>query len=555
MDALHDDPRLALAALRFHEITRVLTAQPDVPDAAQRDALQEMLNVIAEQNEWRFFVDAAHNLGHQGSTVMLARRLIDLTGFAGRALFVFAEPADHRRERTARKLALMFGGLDPTRIEEETASYRSCRDIRFLEFSHRCRLREPAAFGFCGGADDMAFNYAAELKVRFLLRLQPYRWDDLASKRSHACYQSSRIEQPDGRHLYLVDAWPPFRELSIDMGDLPPVDDALWQWFTNVQQFDPALGGRTRNLRALIDAAGCAESRPLLWPVYGLQHLRDGGAKVLLMCVMAASRLQAVLRRPIVIASFSPNDEIRGWDQLLQPLENDLHNRRGEMTELRLALRHLQRQDKHAPSSADMDAFVAMLADRLRPEPDSCVRLKLHRGHGSSAGVKDISRQLAAELSDAQCGGVHVVMIGTVPMDLFNDMLARAGLPAIVEGQASVNLLRCLDRPCLQIVRSALAFGPGALPGIDVSRGDETINLRELPAVLRDLDTAGSDPAAYWNALDHVTAFVSRCAADLSEPMPSRGTVGIRRPVHSLDKLSIGLLALRELVLAETAVA
>lgn len=53
-------------------------------------------------------------MGHQATTVSLLKQLIDRTGFAGRATLVYADPVKVAHGDTARKLAYLLVGLDPT---------------------------------------------------------------------------------------------------------------------------------------------------------------------------------------------------------------------------------------------------------------------------------------------------------------------------------------------------------------------------------------------------------------------------------------------------------
>src|SRR5262245_10235800 len=90
-----------------------------------------MLDRFADEPELRFFVDGTRNMGHQASTVLLMKRLIDRTHFTGRVTVVYADYDKPLLGRTAEKLALLIPGIDPARLGECVVSYGSCPHIAF----------------------------------------------------------------------------------------------------------------------------------------------------------------------------------------------------------------------------------------------------------------------------------------------------------------------------------------------------------------------------------------------------------------------------------------
>src|SRR4030095_11042498 len=119
-------------------------------------------------------VDGTRNLGHQASTVLLMRRLIDRTQYTGRVTVVYAEYDNPPLGRTAEKLALLFPGIDPAHLDQCIATHGPCARIAFRRLSAAHPLGEQVAFGFTGGADEMGVDYCAALHVPHFARIPAY---------------------------------------------------------------------------------------------------------------------------------------------------------------------------------------------------------------------------------------------------------------------------------------------------------------------------------------------------------------------------------------------
>jgi hypothetical protein len=259
----------------FSKLMQLFAGAEELEDPFVTPAKESVLAPIGTQAELRFFVDGTANLGHQAATVHIMRRLIALTGFAGRATVVYADiRTDETVGRTPEKLALLMPGLDASAIDTAVVAHGSCRDIRFLNYDRRGELEGEVAFGFTAGADDMNINFARELKVRRFLRLQPYLWDDDASKKDEQFYESSRIETPAGEYFYPVDDYPPFRAIPYKY-----------------------------------EARDCGTPDPdraaAVWPVYGLHQFRSRARQIVEDMVWIGSRTG-----PVTILLINPPDEV-----------------------------------------------------------------------------------------------------------------------------------------------------------------------------------------------------------------------------------------------------
>lgn len=563
------DASLLAASRRFASLAHAFSGDVNRDKDGPPPALAEILALLSEQAEWRVFVDGSANLGHQATTVTILRRMIELTGFAGRVVIVYADYGRAVLGNTAAKLALMFAGVTPGRLPESVAAYASCKDIRFLPFDRCAELSGAIAFGFTGGADDMSSNYAHLLNVRFFMRLQPYLWETPGPGGGAPYQESSRIEQPDGRHLCLLEAYAGLRRLPIRLPHTDAAADAAtWRWYADLQAFDEGLACRTRNARATLNACSgvhpSAAQAPLLWPLYGFQHFRQTAAELLLACAVVALRCQRRAGRPVVLCSFSPQKELKRWTDLVAALASDAcaGNTCLPALEDALARRHSRELAMGLLSPDRLHAWTQTLGTSLF-ERDARPSVLVHRGYDDSAGRwTDIGDQLDAAIGQAPRSTVHVLDLGPVAMDVFHQFMAHSELPPVIEGQASVNLMQCLGRPYLQLPRAGAAVpdgGPVSARGHawEWRRDREAQGAARIAAALCDLrprrwlqPDSSRKHQAYSDGIDGIAGFMlaqARRCGGIAIPCTLAGR---QRPRNTPDKLSITLLALREVMLA-----
>lgn len=546
---------LRATAARFARSARALASRRDLGDDELAPQLVEMLDLLAEQPEWRVFVDGTRNFGHQASTVMLLRRLIDLSAFCGRVVVVYADYGRPLLGNTAAKLALMFTGVDPGHMSDAVASYGTCEDIRFLPFERRSELVDPAAFGFTGGADDMSVNYALQLKVRFFARIQPYLWDDPPSAKADPYYESSRIEQPQGTHLYLVDAFPDFQYLAIRVAgtysaSIAPAD---WRWYAEQQTFNQDLAHRTLNVQAVL-------STPTRrWPVYGLQHFQDHCAEMFLACVLIALRVQSTLPGPVVLCSFSPHEEVEDWAVLIDALASDLQSGNPHLAALRKALvrRYATGLAQGALAPDLLDAWLGTLSGWLM-QHGRAAQVRVHRTY--ETGMRrwiDCSQQLEQALHAPSSPSVHVVELGTVPMDVFNHCLVQGQLPGIIEGQSTANLMTALGKPFLQVLRPDHVIKNGYARHHHDKRvplmADEAA---QVAALMRDLlpqrwfdSVSPPSQTTYFSDVDCIANFLREAGNPATRVGSYFQETGRYFSRNVQDKLLMALLAMRETML------
>lgn len=474
------DAGLKSALTRFAAAAATLAGRCEPP--------QDLLQLLAEQPEWRVFVDGSKNLGHQASTVLLLRRLIDLTSFAGRVVVVWADHGRAALGRTDEKLALLWPGLDATRLDRTRSSYRSCRDIRFMPLAEAFALRETVVFGFTGGADDLDFNGAAALNVCYFMRLQPYRWDDPPERRAMPYFQCSRIEQPDGRHLYPLEGCAALRRMPLRLASPTANGDAL----------PPGAGTSLWRLHERVDA--------LWWPIYGLQHLADAAPHIMLTCTLLAMAHAHRTGRPVVLCAFSPSGSSTRSTALLEHLAA-----KGTVVPLGSALRRWR--DAHAPG----------------------VTVAVHEAASDPHALAELEQALQDPRS------VQIVDVGPVPMDIFHRFLAAADLPCVIEGQATANWLVGLGRPFLQLVRADASWLDDTEEAVPGGLGDAGRTI----GALRYAGDGVDGPTL--EALARLSAALGGAPSQSGSGTDDR-VIEANGPIN--DKLALMLIALREVMLS-----
>ena len=550
-------------AKSFGRLAGLYLGTVNVEDDFIGPEMSEILALIARQEELRFFVDGTRNLGHQASTISLMKRLIDRVGYAGKIRVVYADYDNKLLGRTGEKLALMLPGLDPSRMDDCVLDYGTCRQISFVNYQDRDVLQQEIDFAFTGGADDMSVNYASELKVRYFTRIQPYLWDDEASRKNDPYYETSSVERPDGYCFYPVDACPDFRLLAYKYraGRHNVVEEEVWNWYSETGQYDNGLKTRTRNIRALREL-NSSSGQTLLWPVYGLQHFHVHVAHMVLNIVFSAMLAQSALGKNIVILSFSPPERITGWDGFVGPLADDLGRGDAGLSLFREALAKRPEDGtlpEHMPAVHGMDDMIEAIPAGVHRWIGSGGRLRLISGHDESGITSlDITQQIDDAVRYARPHDIVFVSMGTVPMDVFNAVYAAAGIPGIIEGQTMSSLAISLGKPFLQIPRPGHVIRnsyPSCLPGADFSRISAEMNdiATQLGTTsLADcLDAGGTaSPSGCFAGIERVSRFILDADDGNREISAYFGAVAeyFQKDIH--DKLMIGLLALREVMRA-----
>ena len=499
MHATH--PSFSGASTAFRALAQALTAGTHDQNISAR-ALEDVKSLFIGESEIRVFIDGTKNLGHQAASLELLRRLLDITLFRGEVVVLYADYGRALLGATAEKIGFLLQQTVGTSLESITFTHHRGARIRFVPYDRRRSLPPSARYGFSGGADDMGVNYAAELGVDWFLRLQPFLWDDMAGQKSDPYYESTRIEAADGRMFYLVDAWPPLRDLPLKspIASRRPLG------------VDKILGGEAI---ATIERLGYA-----IWPIYGLHHFRSLTPTITFNLVSAALILSAWLGRSIALLSFCP-------------LDNDL----GQLPLLARLTRVLSDEDLLIDEIPDLDdpSQQSMVTTTLSAIPRPA---KLEFVNPEKVGFDVTPCSISSNRAQ-----VAMVQLGPVAPSIFEKTLCDAPLPPLIEGQSTANYLLNIGRPYLHVLRPEHVIKNAYVSGV-VAPGQSDLVSHMNGIVQRIVHPYDSSMCGRETAAECLAQLILRMRDPLSDEAKYFASFSdwLARDEH--DKLVLGLLAL-----------
>lgn len=162
----------------FDAFKNILGLQPGEWSQRVAYGAQRMGAKLAKESTIRIYVDNTPNFGNQASSVLLMQTLIDSYGFNGVNKSVWMVYKTQHETLTRDKLAVLIKGFDSS-SPAATATYKGVT-INFANIETGLAHAATVNFGFSGGADPFSGSdvnwFAANLKVNFFLRMQPYMW-------------------------------------------------------------------------------------------------------------------------------------------------------------------------------------------------------------------------------------------------------------------------------------------------------------------------------------------------------------------------------------------
>lgn len=384
---------------RFQQSASLLEQHPHKSCRDTSPRLRQLLALLAQQKIIRCYIDGTKNLGHQASSVNLILRLIDELSYRHHIEVLYTENNKASLGVTSEKIASLLPGLSLLPNGKLLGNYRETT-LSFTPLDPLCWDLPRVLFGFSGGADRMDINYARKLHVEYFLRLQPYLWDDLEEEKINPFFVASRLETFEGPHLYLCDAWPPFRNLPIKISTAynKPYGDM------GCNAADPP------NTEPL-------HTQTLIWPVYGLHHFSCSAGGIAIRLGLCAALLGHELSCRIKLIFCCPIAQNIKWQRAtasrIQQLLNDQH--------IWYYLRS---------NCTESDAISLLsTADSL------------------------IDEQGLTHSIEYGGGAVEILFPGPLPPHQFQQLLAKSRLPAVLEGLASLNEAVQINCPFIQLLR------------------------------------------------------------------------------------------------------
>ncbi|NNA55332.1 hypothetical protein [Pseudomonas koreensis] len=468
--------------MKFKDLLDTLMAGDTVNTHFTEEGIRLFKAYLLTLLEIRVYVDGTPNFGHQASSVHVLKRLIDVSGYAGRVTVVYRASDDG--VSTPRKLATMLTGLNPDDINNAVIGYGTCNDIRFVQYTDDLDLA-PLAFGITGGADDEdempeTHNLANALNTDYFLRLQPFAWrytadiEDGGDGEEH--YEVNRIEIndriPADEHLIDIGEQNDiFNQLAyyFDPQRVQTVPNATWLWYETTQTYDQTLADRTAAAHVLFDALAL---RPTIrtQPVYGLHHPQFKSGEILLNILTAQRQLHS-------------------WPQFPQPIvmpvfHRDINGLVATLTAFRAgrdALRDFLRGDYNTEGDVALNTRIDLLVTAVYDRwPDTSYA-------DDFIFIPDSTHApaLAQTIADLADRKILLILMGSVPSAVYNAFFSQAQLPCVFEGQGTSSLVISQGRAYLQIPRDTIT--PFNYPSLEFAEQNHSVISRQCATIAKNV--------------------------------------------------------------------
>lgn len=425
----------------FKDLADLLNKTADEERAAMFPiALDNFGAILRFYPELRIYVEAASGMGHQASSVLVMKRLIQVFGYTRRIRIVY-QAGNADTGPTVEKLAILIPNFDPQNPGADINVLGAT--VSALEWNNRGQLA-PAAFGFTGGAD-IDTNLATELRVAYFLRLQPYFWLEAQRIERFGTDDGADLNELFGIDFYRRAYWYPPANLTAND----------WTWYkthgTPTQQAHTALA------QTLLDNLGAIH----LCPVYGVRERSETGQLPDETLAQIAVAVQAAKRAgytgPAVVVSLDDGILPASYDSLATILEGGLSRQEVQYQQAAAeAEEELKKPALPPDQRQQLQARVTATAGLLR---NAALRKQFLKETGlgreivllPSATVSELTTALQTLRNDPD--QVLVFQLGSVPALVYQTIFQRATLPQFFEGQGTANLALTLGLPYVHIPR------------------------------------------------------------------------------------------------------
>jgi len=404
--------------------------------------------VAAPHNHIRMYVDSGGGKGQQMAAVRLLDRLLAPVnppvnpgvpglGFAGAVDMVYADGA----ESTLTNLVELLGWQAGT-----TRGQYGNATLTLIPFSQRGKLGPAVTYGFSGASDPNTIT-AADLKVTYYLRLQPFQYshrDELVFSDGTASLDLATVAQLGGAS---------FHQRGVYIA--PPALPFNWGPYLNDPDHNKAR--RVGVLQWLIANMGGAVNPFRLLVVYGVTNVAenalgsDANSQVaeIVLGVMASQRTLAGAARPGALPAVIVN--LSRFEALGGAAANMTFG--GVTSLLAKGVTPLEMVILRNPDNPQLGAVQATIKAR-----DSYLD-RAQASHRTSFLVEPTAQQTQTQVQDWLLGIVPPapacpasqrvlwVQLGPIPPPAFDYVLLQSDLPPVFEGNNTANVALNSGRP------------------------------------------------------------------------------------------------------------
>lgn len=455
------------------------TTQDDKPFKEGLEAFRELLK---KERVVRLFVDGTPGMGHQASSIGVLRALTEPSdeihkGLAYEGTVEIYYQQFQGGQATEEKIQDLLPEVEWKQGQGQLLQGKLHKATLKLAKYPVPNLQQELTFGFTGGADSTISpsdkakqNFRAGLRVRCLLRLQPYRWDwpNQIQRPAH-----KGVTHTQARDLMKVQ-WlggESFRERAYYM---PKPQMTAAEWLKYVRSKEPDLKRKATILQWLTQEAQLEQYD--LCVIYGFRYpahceaapLPYGAADALLnlLCGILVSQRNRrgqprPKAKPVIVVNL---DELEFGDQgypsfayfesVLKGGPNNCEvvlGLPGQLQQLRDRGRPLPEHLRDYAYRIDRRKNYFQKIGAVKNEKFN--RLQFRRVHQDGNWDLDRLKNLCKNWLAKEPDRVLFLQVGKVPPQMFNYVFSRSTLPTVFEGQNTANLALNLGRGYFHVSR------------------------------------------------------------------------------------------------------
>ncbi|MEN0003815.1 MAG: hypothetical protein AAF798_06715, partial [Bacteroidota bacterium] len=442
-------------------------AENEVLTAAKLQELQAFFG-NDQVTEIRFYTGASSAFGHQATTLLLIRRIIQL-GYTKTIRLVYEEDAN---DPVPQKLKVLLPGYDPNH-PEGVYQLDGVRPITITAFSS-FTASNPAEgqLGLTGGLEGKS-NFADRLNVRCFLQLQPFQWTLAKNNlwvKGNATPTVLEKEAVLGSAAFIQQAY---------FMSPPVVTDAQWDTYT-IGENGEDLGNEIVDTALVIaDAVISPEAEQLnFMPVYGIGVDDAGQLRTLpglpysilfnlIAGIAYAQQHGSAQNKKGVIIGLVADIGKKNWEYLIQLIN-------GEET---------------GEDYSNVNKYITQsnLRNRVIFPPKRTVDGKTTYSFFSAELSNTIIPALQAEQ-------ILIVPIPNLPPDVFNYLYSIANYPFVFEGKGTANLALNLGKPYIHLAKGGRRVYPAINPGDSAVGGVQQSLMESMSSLMKSPSEWPADP-------------------------------------------------------------
>ncbi len=496
--------------------------------------------LLAAQPEIRIFVDGSANFGHQASTVLIMRRLVQDLGYS--KLLTAVVTSGGEKQLTKLVPGYTEGNLDP--IDFYGAQARFIPRNTFEEHADKYPY---VLLGFTGGADEDS-DYTGVVRSYLFLRLQPYLWPPKESKyiRRQLEYTFPGHEEDDPHRIELETVLEPASDKAGPKlkyrayhQPVPRFDEIPWD--TYEKKGPEQQRKHVTNALVLVKNLGTH----FLLPSYAL---RPGGQTQKdpsnLWAQLVISVLQAQTmgypKGPAVLVNFDDQVTDDVWTQLEALLKGGPSTFEKQMQAFlqKVPPKIVELQEQASKANPEERGEIEKSIKELQTKQASYEQyMQAYKERGKYLQTLAAEKRflpvlrvpdptlIQSALSKVDANQVLLINLGGVPPEIYHYIFSLAKLPSIFEGAATAGQAINTGLPYLHLRHTQLAKTDVVLYPSTLASGNNYSDVAGYCQVAANAITEGIDDKVLKRPPDQCMAAALKTATFIQEAYQSESKI------------------------------